>query len=265
MSIASLSSATSILPAVSRAGQVHSQPKAGTVPQITQPMSPEEIRRTAQAREKAALAGDPAKPGTGQPSGELLKHAQPVVLTATEQAKHLASNLQPGSHGAVDNAGSKVDAMTAKSLASADPTGPQSGPMLTLEGLLAAWGQSNSPYDLNGDGTVGVSDMLMLLGEGGTMPMPEGASEPLTLKGLMGAWGTDNSTFDLNGDGVVDTSDLLLLLSRMGNGNQPKVEQSDLPQNMKIDDLLSQVRSDPHATEQDVLNLLAILDDGEDA
>lgn len=36
-------------------------------------------------------------------------------------------------------------------------------PELTLEGLLAAWGQSDSPYDFTGNGTVDGEDLLLFL------------------------------------------------------------------------------------------------------
>jgi hypothetical protein len=95
-------------------------------------------------------------------------------------------------------------------------------PMLTVQGLMAAWGQSESPYDLNGDGVVDLSDLLALLEAGGTMPMPDHGdtqTPALTVEGLMAAWGTSDPTFDLNGDGVVDTSDLMALLAQLGQGD----------------------------------------------
>lgn len=53
------------------------------------------------------------------------------------------------------------------------------------------------PGDLNGDGSVNVSDMLLLLSQWGNCPNES-------------SWGC---SADLNGDGVVDVSDLLLLLA----------------------------------------------------
>lgn len=52
--------------------------------------------------------------------------------------------------------------------------------------------------DLNGDGVVDVSDLLMLLAQWGTCPLSE------------------NCPADLNGDGAVDVSDLLILLANWG-------------------------------------------------
>lgn len=144
----------------------------------------------------------------------------------------------------------------------------QPGQMMTLKGLMGAWGQSGSPYDLNGDGTVGVADMLILMQNGGTMPMPEGMSEPLTLKGLMAAWGTDNPAFDLNGDGTVDESDLLLLLSKLGPNSsdgdeQAKLAASELPQGMTVDELMGKIRTNPAANAESLAAVASLIKEDE--
>jgi len=54
------------------------------------------------------------------------------------------------------------------------------------------------PGDLNGDGVVNVSDLLLLLGEWGTCADP------------------NDCPADLNDDGVVNVSDLLILLANWG-------------------------------------------------
>lgn len=160
--------------------------------------------------------------------------------------------------------------MMAKLGENVPPTEPETpADQLTLKGLMAAWGQSNSPYDLNGDGTVDTSDLLLLMQNGGSMPMPEGAEpEPLTLTGLLGAWGTDNSTFDLNGDGVVDVSDLLMLLSQTGDqsavDNPPTLMTENKPaEGLTIDSLLATVRSDPAASDATIDRLMAMLSEDE--
>ena len=51
-----------------------------------------------------------------------------------------------------------------------------------------------APGDLDGDGTIGVADLLWLLGD----------------------WGLSHSPADLNQDGRVDVLDLLMLLSNWG-------------------------------------------------
>ncbi|MHC4414563.1 MAG: beta-propeller fold lactonase family protein [Planctomycetota bacterium] len=55
------------------------------------------------------------------------------------------------------------------------------------------------PGDLNGDGTVGISDLLILLGSWGPCPPP-----------------SDPCPADLNGDGFVGIADLLMLLANWG-------------------------------------------------
>jgi len=90
---------------------------------------------------------------------------------------------------------------------------------ITMEGLLANWGKSDSIYDLTGNGTVDGDDLLTLLNEGGTMTVkvPEGSSPETSLEGLMAAWGKADSMYDFNEDGTVDGSDLLLFLQQMND------------------------------------------------
>ena len=53
---------------------------------------------------------------------------------------------------------------------------------------------SNCPADLDGDGSVAVGDILMLIA----------------------AWGTNNPTLDLDESGVVDVGDLLIVIAAWG-------------------------------------------------
>ncbi len=66
-----------------------------------------------------------------------------------------------------------------------------------VEALLCSDPAPACPADLNGDGVVDVSDLLMLLSDWGSCP--------------------GDCPADLNGDGVVDVSDLLMLLSDWGS------------------------------------------------
>jgi len=134
------------------------------------------------------------------------------------------------------------------------PTGQhtvQKPPHLTpLEALIADWGKSDSPYDLNGDGTVGIQDLLQLLTDmsvkqtgpppaepdPGVTPPPKTPGDIVNpdpppadpVQALFDAWGQTNSPFDFNGDGTVGIQDLLELLKRMS-------DDSDKPGGSKID------------------------------
>jgi len=86
-----------------------------------------------------------------------------------------------------------------------------------LKALLADWGKTDSPHDLNGDGIVGIQDMLQLfkqMAEEHYQP-PE---PPNPLQPLLDDWGKTDSPHDLNGDGIVGIQDLLQLLGQMTNG-----------------------------------------------
>ncbi len=106
-----------------------------------------------------------------------------------------------------------------------------------LQKLLADWGKKGSDYDLNGNGTVDVPDLLMMLarmrpgGSGDNPPSvqklppavnPERPIEPeepqSPLEQLLADWGKKGSDYDLNGNGTVDVPDLLMMLGRMGSG-----------------------------------------------
>lgn len=164
----------------------------------------------------------------------------PGKVALTPDGKALAakiaqsqSNSIPQQLPEVEDSATQVDSGTA---ADGDSP-PENGWWLTIDGLLAAWGQTDSPYDLNGDGVVDVSDLLALLAAGGTMPGPgEGPPPPLTIDGLMQAWGTNNPHYDLNGDGVVDVSDLLMLLAQLRQGNDSTPEE---PAMLTVDGLMA--------------------------
>ncbi len=123
----------------------------------------------------------------------------------------------------------------------------QPGP---LASLLADWGKSGSPWDLDGDGTVGIKDMLALLEKMGggaqapqTLPAPatQGAAglqpatepqidQPDPLKALLADWGKSGSAWDLDADGTVGIKDMLALLQQMsGQAPQPLPVPLPLP------------------------------------
>ena len=80
-----------------------------------------------------------------------------------------------------------------------------------LQALFADWGKTDSPYDLDGDGIVGVKDMLELLKQMAEAPIHH--KDPL--QALFDDWGKTDSPYDLNGDGTVGVQDMLLLLANM--------------------------------------------------
>ena len=129
----------------------------------------------------------------------------------------------------------------ASDLGPAEPVGP-------LDALLADWGQSDSPHDLDGNGIVGVSDLLMLLasltegpqqvpapphGDVRGRPSTEALPEPRLsdtspperpptndLDALLADWGQSDSPYDFDGNGIVGVSDLLMLLASLTEGPQ---------------------------------------------
>ena len=107
------------------------------------------------------------------------------------------------------------------------PPVPDLGPTLPLDGeqprvakshddpmkaLLADWGKKDSPHDLDGDGTVGIRDMLQLLKQMAEAPV-EKETDPL--QALLHDWGKADSPYDLNGDGTVGIQDMLQLLANL--------------------------------------------------
>ena len=56
-----------------------------------------------------------------------------------------------------------------------DPSSPNPPPTSKLDGLLADWGKKDSPFDLDGNGIVGVNDLLLLLAQlsGGGSQQPQ--------------------------------------------------------------------------------------------
>jgi Ca2+-binding EF-hand superfamily protein len=102
--------------------------------------------------------------------------------------------------------------------------------VLTEEGFEAAWGTSDANYDLNGDGTVNMVDLLSFLDQqnqeqSGGNGVP-GGDPPSLLEQFHDAWGSDDPQFDLNGDGTVNMSDLLAFLAQLGGGGDAGARQA---------------------------------------
>ncbi|MHC5024072.1 MAG: dockerin type I domain-containing protein [Planctomycetota bacterium] len=102
---------------------------------------------------------------------------------------------------------------------------------LTEEGFQAAWGTSDANYDLNGDGTVNMADLLTFLDQmnqqqqPGTNGVPD-IDSPSLIEQFQQAWGTDNEAFDLNGDGTVNMADLLAYLEQVGGGKGDQAREA---------------------------------------
>ncbi len=95
--------------------------------------------------------------------------------------------------------------------------------MFNIDGLLADWGKSDSPYDLDGSGSVDAWDLALF--QGGQRPKSD---EPTyNLEGLMQQWGRTDSPYDLDGSGSVDAWDLALFLG----GERPQDPTATPPAN----------------------------------
>jgi len=168
---------------------------------------------------------------------------------------------KPGAHGAPalppgkSIGGQPAIKVREVSLADLDVKKPRDAPSaeapehLTLRGLREAWGQSDSPYDLNLDGTVNFADMLQLierLGEshnpvtaeptpppvlGGAEPITgpqeaagteevEETDRPVTLRSILNAFGKRDTQYDINADGTVNFGDVIEFL-RQQRGVEP--------------------------------------------
>ena len=91
--------------------------------------------------------------------------------------------------------------------------------MLTMEGMIAAFGSNDSAYDLNSDGIVDIEDFSQFLINGNLVPHPDA---PLTTEGFNNALGSTNAAYDLNGDGHVTVDDYSQWLLNYGQSNAPR-------------------------------------------
>ena len=157
----------------------------------------------------------------------------PQQLKASEQLKipeqlkvtQATTSPQSLSTGAQSQIDPKPTVNNVSPPAISSPPVPDLGPTLPIDGthvetstsnplkaLLADWGKNDSPYDLDGDGTVGISDMLELLKRMAETPLHK---EPDPLQALLDDWGKSDSPHDLDGDGTVGIRDMLMLLKQM--------------------------------------------------
>jgi Ca2+-binding EF-hand superfamily protein len=98
---------------------------------------------------------------------------------------------------------------------------PEGTAFMTMTDLLANYGRSDSPFDLDRDGTVGTGD-LFALQQILAAPAPVESADAdtaapvvqpgMTLEGLMAAYGSDNAAYDLDGSGAVDYNDMFTFL-----------------------------------------------------
>jgi Ca2+-binding EF-hand superfamily protein len=162
-----------------------------------------------------------------------------------------------------DDADDAVSTGSATELASAQPAGAEEinatqasdAPKTKLDALLADWGKTGSQFDLDGDGTVGASDLAQVLaqmaaeaqaappsdtaaanstepaldsqnapelgGADGTLPVKplvvtESLQQPASpIDQLLSQWGQSSEQFDFDKDGTVGPNDLAQLLSQL--------------------------------------------------
>jgi len=89
----------------------------------------------------------------------------PVISFST-----ICSNLSDQIHGGWTDAGNNEIADQCTAPCPADLNGDGEVGVTDLLELIAAWGHSNSPADVNNDGLVDVSDLLELVGSWGICP-----------------------------------------------------------------------------------------------
>jgi hypothetical protein len=187
--------------------------------------------------------------------------------SATSQAAGAAPRIGAAAQGATAPSPLGAGAISALAGAGAGPLSPPitSRQPLTVDGLLQEWGQRDSRYDFDRDGTVNMGDLLILLArqseqteepappEPGLGPtekepdlgapgapvagtdaaappdtslVPAPAPAAPTVDGLLAAWGSADTTYDLDSSGTVDMADLLALLSRFASA---RAESHDAP------------------------------------
>jgi hypothetical protein len=95
--------------------------------------------------------------------------------------------------------------------------------------LLSNWGAAKpgSPHDLDGDGSVGASDLAQLIARLGTAKPQPASAQPESytradVDRLLEAWGgrgddaQASERYDFDGDGSIGAADLAELISRLG-------------------------------------------------
>jgi hypothetical protein len=130
---------------------------------------------------------------------------------------------------------------TAKKFASRESSQVQFRPALTIE-------FDACPWDLDGDGDVGVTDLLLLLGAFGPCEPGEicpadfdgdgavGVTDLLALIGRFGPCPGSTCPWDVDGDGMVGPADLLAVLSHPGPCADPEACPWDVNGDGIVDD-----------------------------
>lgn len=193
---------------------------------------------------KAALKKPPAPPITGGHEGLQVSvtprgRATPGVV---DESKPIESSREARATVGFDPISDTKPPEEGRAFGQADVKAVQS-----LLGRTEGERAFNPSYDMDGDGTIGISDLLLVLslyGEGAEVPSSAGPTPPpgsfddqpytrADVDALQGAFGSKtgerafNPAYDFDGDGVIQTADLLSLLERVEpRGTQPPPEQA---------------------------------------
>jgi hypothetical protein len=132
---------------------------------------------------------------------------------------------------------------------------------VNLDDFFAAWGSSDSSFDIDNSGTVDAQDLSMFLGMG----EPTGPPAPGSTADIQAQWGTvGHSTGDLNGDYIVDGLDLALSLGDgpIGPGITQPEQPADTPlqsilDNWGTDEASTDLNSDGNTSGSDLAMLLS--------
>ena len=115
---------------------------------------------------------------------------------------------------------------------------------VNLDDFFAAWGSSDSSFDIDNSGTVDAQDLSMFLGMAG----PTGPPAPGSLEDIQSQWGNfGHSTGDLNGDYIVDGLDLALSLG--GGDISPGITQPEQPEDTPLQSILDNWGTDAATTD----------------
>jgi Ca2+-binding EF-hand superfamily protein len=216
MDTASISSQPSlIIPGVARAVGVHPMPRPSAPAQTPEPAASE----TAPRRMARVSADQGDRSVLERMKADWGKSESPWDLNGDGTV-----NIRDLLH-ALATMGARVDNASPPSPTNAQPEvqtspqpfddGQQPDRQTWIERLRAHWGETGSPWDLNGDGTVNVRDLLkavaMMGGDG------RQADAETWIERLRADWGKADSPWDLNGDGTVNVRDLLRALATRGS------------------------------------------------
>ena len=122
---------------------------------------------------------------------------------------------------------------------------------VNLDDFFAAWGSSDSAFDIDNSGTVDGSDLSMFLGM--SQPSdPNGPPAPGSVEDIHAQWGTvGHSTGDLNGDYIVDGLDLALSLGDAPSLGDVTQAPAEAESNSPLQSLLDNWGSTEESTDLD--------------